>query len=130
MRITPESVALDRARATHDHGDGPEEDLEIQPQRPLANVSGIQRHDLLEVHDVAAPIHLPQAGDSRFRPETPEVASLVVLQIGLDKRPWPTSDISPRSTFQSCGSSSRLQRRSQCPTRETRGSARILNSRG
>ena len=38
----------------------------------------------------------------------------------------PTRLISPRNTFQSCGSSSRLMRRSRRPTRVTRGSLRIL----
>ena len=40
----------------------------------------------------------------------------------------PTSDISPRATLISCGSSSSDQRRSQPPTRVMRGSRRILNS--
>ncbi len=34
----------------------------------------------------------------------------------------PTTDISPRSTFRNCGSSSRLVRRRKAPTRVTRGS--------
>src|SRR5258705_106645 len=42
----------------------------------------------------------------------------------------PTIDISPLSTFQSCGNSSTLQRRTHRPTRETRGSFGILKSRG
>src|SRR6476659_6571897 len=39
----------------------------------------------------------------------------------------PTIDISPRRTFTSCGSSSRLVRRRKRPTLVTRGSERILN---
>ena len=40
----------------------------------------------------------------------------------------PTRLISPRRTFHSCGSSSRLQRRSALPTRVIRGSSLILKS--
>src|SRR5712691_7097947 len=42
----------------------------------------------------------------------------------------PTSDISPRRTFQSCGSSSRLVLRRKCPIGVTRGSFAILKSAG
>jgi hypothetical protein len=40
----------------------------------------------------------------------------------------PTSDMEPPSTLNSCGSSSRENRRSQRPIGVTRGSWRILNS--
>src|SRR5439155_672357 len=41
----------------------------------------------------------------------------------------PTSDIDPRRTLKSCGSSSSEYRRNTAPTRVTRGSLRTLNSR-
>src|SRR3954469_10372767 len=40
----------------------------------------------------------------------------------------PTNDISPLSTFQSCGNSSTLVRRRILPTQVTRGSSRILKA--
>jgi hypothetical protein len=40
----------------------------------------------------------------------------------------PTSDMSPRSTFQSCGNSSRFVFRSSRPTGVIRGSRAILNA--
>lgn len=50
--------------AAEDHRHGLEQDLEIEPQRPLAHVRQIERADLFERPDVAAAAHLPQAGQA------------------------------------------------------------------
>ncbi len=54
-------------------------------------------------------------------------SSIAATSTGSEGR-GPTSDISPRSTLRSCGSSSIDERRSRAPNRVTRGSCLILKS--
>src|SRR6266700_2652213 len=57
------SCAL-RARSGNDGPGGAEEDLEIEPQRPLVDVFEVHLHPVIKVGDLVPAAHLPQACDS------------------------------------------------------------------
>jgi hypothetical protein len=85
----------------------PQEDAQVQPLRRRPCVLQIEANHVIKT-DPAAPVDLPQSRNPGLRlqhsPPVPEVVSLKF--IGKRGR-GPTSDMSPRSTFQNCGSSSR-----------------------
>ena len=93
----------------------------VLPQAPVHYVQVVELHHLLE-RDPRPTEHLPVPGDPRREVEASSRPALDVLVLGRDQGRGPTRLISPRTTFQSCGSSSRLDRRSQRPMRVTRGS--------
>src|SRR5213078_4262603 len=83
VRASPLAGAL----PPRDHRDGAQQDLEVEQQRPLADVLGIEPHHFLEVDDVAAPAHLPQAGNAGLGTQAAEVMGLIQRQVSLEK--WP-----------------------------------------
>src|SRR5690242_8264885 len=66
VRLRPSSVVeLVRSAAGKQRGDGLEQNLQIEPDRVVANVVHIETHTLL-VGEIAAPADLPEAGESRL----------------------------------------------------------------
>ena len=124
--------ALDRlpvGAAAREHGrDRLQQDRQVERQRPVLEVEEVEVHEVVEV-ELRAPGDLPQAGDPR---EHQVALAVPVLEHRRSRAAGsgrgPTSDISPRSTLTSCGSSSSEKRRSRRPTGVRRGSSRILNS--
>ena len=66
-----------------------EEDIYVEPERPLLDVLPVKIDDILEVQDLAAAAHLPQPRDSRLRVEPAEVVILIAGEISLEKGPRP-----------------------------------------
>lgn len=59
--------------------DGLEQDLEVQTERPVGNILGVQTDDLLEVGDLAAATDLPEARDARLDGQAGAMVILVLL---------------------------------------------------
>src|SRR5262245_5591118 len=76
---------LARASAAENGGNGLEQDLEVQSQRPVVDVLQVQLPPLLEV-DGVAPRDLPEAGEARPDAEAPARPELVLLDFGRDGR--------------------------------------------
>ena len=93
------------------------EDLYVRPEGACLGVPEVQAHHLVE-RRTAAPDHLPESRQPWLRFQHPATVPSLVLSssYGSGGR-GPTSDMCPRSTFQSCGSSSRLVRRRIRPPR-------------
>src|SRR5690606_10226213 len=91
MKLIPDTrMAEASIRPTSQRrGDGLPEDLEIQPEGPVSDVVGVEADDLFEVHDVASPADLPEAGDPRECVEPLEVVRLVGLEVVWEERPGP-----------------------------------------
>ena len=105
----------------HD-GQRAREDLHVRPHATAAHVFEVQRDHLLDA-ELAATADLPKPGDAGLDGEAAEPRGPVVLDLVVERRfGRGPSDMSPRSTFQICGSSSRLVRRRNRPTRVTRSS--------
>ena len=100
--------------------------LDVEPHAAPLQVLQIQLEPLLHRKAVST-FDLPQSGDSGldFEPLANSAVRKAPLPHGNGGR-GPTSDISPRSTLISWGSSSRLVRRRNAPTAVTRGSASSL----
>src|SRR5712664_2835342 len=86
-RMTGPPAALDRAVAAYHGGNGLEQNLHIEQHRPFAHIHCVERNDFLEVGDVRAAAHLPQARDARFRTQTGEVVDLILHEIAFWERP-------------------------------------------
>jgi len=80
--------------------------------------------DPLGPGELRATVDLRPAGDPRLDVEPVPLALVVLIHLVPHVGRGPISDISPRTTFQSCGSSSSEIRRSSAPTRVMRGSPR------
>ena len=105
------------------------QDLEVPPRRPARDVQVVELEHLVEGTSLRPrtcqrPV-MPGVTSSRLRP----MPSAIWSASWRTKGRGPTRLISPRSTFQIWGSSSRLRRRMNAPTRVTRGSARDLEER-
>ena len=96
-------------------------------QRP--GVAQVEAHHLVE-RRAAAARDLPEPGDARLGLEHAAQCQgwYCSTSYGSGGR-GPTSDMSPRSTFQNCGSSSRLVLRRKRPIGVTRGSLVDLERR-
>lgn len=60
---------------------GFEQDLEVQFQRPIVDVLGVQADHFLEVRDFAAPAHLPHARDAGLAGQAGAVVELVFFPL-------------------------------------------------
>jgi hypothetical protein len=80
------SAPLKGACTTQDCRDSPEQNVYIEPERPLLNILAVQINHVLEVKHLAPATDLPEAGNTRFRVEAPEVMILVVLKVRFEKR--------------------------------------------
>ncbi len=69
--------------------DGLEQDLEVEPQRPLVDIAQIQRDPVVEVVDPGAAGDLPEPGDAGFHGQPPALPALVAFDLGGDGRPGP-----------------------------------------
>src|SRR5881628_3921371 len=104
------------------------ENLDVGPEGTPAGVAEVEAYHLVE-GGTAPARDLPESGDSRFGfDESPPVPELVLDELVRKRGRGPISDISPRSTFHNCGSSSRLVFRRRRPIGVTRGSPVSLNS--
>ena len=105
---------------------GQPHDLEVEPQRPVLDVVEVVLDALLD-RGVAAPaVDLRPAGEAGLHLVAQHVLRDPLLELLDEERPLgrgPTSVMSPRSTFQNCGSSSRLVRRRKRPIGVLRGSS-------
>src|SRR6266700_3456391 len=61
-----------RAAVGNHRGDRPQQYLEIQRERPVADVVQIQSHHVVEWH-LAAATHLPEPSQSWYRAQPPEL---------------------------------------------------------
>ena len=117
----------ERPAPADDRRDRPEEDLDVLSERVVLDVLALHRHALLEGQLAAAvDLHRPRdarAASAAGSARPPRSAPPATPPRGAARR----GSSRPRSTFTSCGSSSRLVRRSSRPTRVTRGSWRSLN---
>src|SRR5262245_40209845 len=68
---------LPRSASEQHHGNGAEEDLEVEPQRPLIDVGEVELHPGLEV-DLVAAADLPDAGDAGPHREPAPLPALVL----------------------------------------------------
>ena len=108
------------------------QDPEVEQQRPIVDVVEVVAHagsHLLDGLGLAAQaVDLGPAGDPGLHAVARQIFVDQAAYWSLWATAWgrgPTSDISPFSTFQSWGSSSRLVRRRSRPIRVTRGSLRV-----
>ena len=100
-------TGLSNALAPDYPAKGHEENLDIQSKRPVVDVPDIQLELLLPGQGVA-PIHLRPARDSGAHLVPARLASANRSRYRISKGRGPTRLMSPWSTFQSSGSSSRL----------------------
>src|SRR5690606_35503044 len=80
--------ALVRPAAEEDGGDGAEDQLDVEPGRPVLGVVEIQLHHLVE-GEVTAAVDLPQPGQARGDHEALVVPVLIGGDLGRNLRPRP-----------------------------------------
>src|SRR6266849_4703375 len=69
---------------TRDHAwDGPKEDLEVQPKRPLARVAQVQPDHPVVLQSAAA-AHLPEAGQPRPKVEPQPLMNVVIVELMVE----------------------------------------------
>src|SRR5215212_7679437 len=73
------------AAAGEDRHRGAEEDLEVEAERPGADVVEVEADHVVE-GDLAAAADLPEAGDPGHRPQPPVLPVLVLVDLGGDRR--------------------------------------------
>ncbi len=81
--------SLRRAAGEKNGRDGLEQDLEVEPQRPLVDVAQIEGDPVVEVVDPGAAGDLPEPGDAGFHGQPPALPALVALDLVGDRRPRP-----------------------------------------
>src|SRR5215218_653214 len=97
-----------------DRGNRPEQDLDVEPQRPAVDVLEVALDPSIEV-GLTPRADLPEAGDTGLHRQPAPVPHVVPRDLGRKRRRGPTRLISPRRTFHSWGSSSSDDRRNKAP---------------
>src|SRR5690606_30540216 len=76
---------LRSASPAQDGGDRAEDELDVEPQRPVVDVAKVEAHPVLEV-DLVSPRDLPEAGESRPGAQASALPPLVALHLACDGR--------------------------------------------
>lgn len=88
-RLNRSPKPLLRPGAAGDHREGADEDLQIEPDAPVLDVSRVQR-DVAVKRRVLPRLYLPQASHPRQHVETPQMAQIVPLHFAGDGGRGPT----------------------------------------
>src|SRR5271156_3574130 len=84
----PPALGESGAGAAHDRARGHKDNLQVKPEAPVLNVSGIERNIALK-GGILARSHLPQAGQPWEHLETAKMFDFILGHFAGDRRPRP-----------------------------------------